>query len=51
MGGEETYYPPLTDLEHAMPAVALENEYRGNHLGADWRIFGKRSAFVGSFAH
>lgn len=48
-GNEYTYYPPLTELSHSMPVVALENEYVGNSLGAEWKIYDKRSAFVGTF--
>ena len=48
-GNEEVYYPPLTNLSHAMPAVSLLDEYHGNHLGMDWRIRDKRNAFVGTF--
>ena len=48
---EEVYYPPLAQhLTHAMPAVALESAYTGNHLGITWNEAGRRSAFVGSFA-
>ncbi len=49
-GNEYTYYPPLTQLSHVMPAVAIDNEYMGNTLGSEWRLFDKRSAFVGTFA-
>jgi hypothetical protein len=49
-GNEVTFYPPLTDLAHSMPAVALTDSYRGPGLGVDWESHGKRSAFVGSFA-
>ncbi len=49
-GNEETYYPPLTTLSHAMPAVALANEFTGDGLGSQWKIYNKRSAFVGTFA-
>jgi hypothetical protein len=49
-GNEYTFYPPLTDTEHAMPAVALRDEYRGPGLGVSWSSQEKRSAFVGSFA-
>jgi hypothetical protein len=48
-GNEETFYPPLTPLAHAMPAVALTDSYRGPGLGVDWESHGKRSAFVGTF--
>ncbi len=49
-GNEITYYPPLTKLNHAMPVVAVSNEYLGHDLGVQWRIFDKRSAFVGTFS-
>jgi hypothetical protein len=49
-GNEYTFYPPLTDTEHAIPAVALRDEYRGPGLGVSWSSQEKRSAFVGSFA-
>jgi hypothetical protein len=49
-GNEETYYPPLTQLAHSMPAVALTDSYSGPGLGTSWDLHGKRSAFVGTFA-
>jgi Protein of unknown function (DUF1326) len=49
-GNEETYYPPLTQLAHSMPAVALTDAYSGPGLGESWSLHGKRSAFVGVFA-
>jgi hypothetical protein len=49
-GNEETYYPPLVETSHAMPAVALTDEYNGPGLGVSWTTHDKRSAFVGSFA-
>ncbi len=49
-GNEDVYYPPLTELSHAMPAVAVDNEYLGGALGSEWHLFEKRSAFVGTFA-
>jgi hypothetical protein len=48
-GNEETYYPPLTETAHAMPAVALTDRYEGPGLGETWSNHDKRSAFVGSF--
>jgi hypothetical protein len=48
---EEVYYPPLAaNLTHAMPAVAVESAYRGNHLGVNWSESGRRGAFVGAFS-
>jgi hypothetical protein len=49
-GNESTFYPPLTETVHAMPAVAELDQYTGNDLGVSWKLSGKRSAFVGSFA-
>src|SRR5580692_4556881 len=48
-GNEVTFYPPLTQLAHSMPAVALTDSYRGPGLDVDWESRGRRSAFVGSF--
>jgi hypothetical protein len=49
-GNEATYYPPLTQLAHSMPAVAMTDMYSGPGLGVSWNLHGKRSAFVGAFA-
>lgn len=49
-GNEVTFYPPLTETTHAMPAVALTDSYHGPGLGVDWESHDKRSAFVGTFA-
>lgn len=49
-GNEVTYYPPLTDTAHHMPAVALTDQYDGPALGETWSTHDKRSAFVGTFA-
>jgi hypothetical protein len=48
-GNEVTFYPPLTEVTHSMPAVATTDLYRGPGLGVDWESHGKRSAFVGTF--
>lgn len=49
-GNEMTFYPPLTATAHAMPAVALTDEYKGPSLGESWSTHDRRSAFVGTFA-
>lgn len=46
---EDAFYDPLTEISHAMPAYALENDYQGDSLDARWRSPDKRSAFVGTF--
>ena len=48
-GNEDTFYPPLTDTNHAMPAVAMTDEYQGQGLNVTWTLHDKRSAFVGTF--
>jgi hypothetical protein len=49
-GNEVTFYPPLTQLSHSMPAVAVTDAYRGPGLGESWDTHGRRSAFIGTFA-
>jgi len=49
-GNEEVYYPPLTQVTHAMPAYTLEESFHGQGLGVVWQREGARSAFVGSFS-
>jgi hypothetical protein len=48
-GNEEVWYPPLTALEHSMPAYALENEFKDSGLNETWSNPFKRSAFLGTF--
>ncbi|MDQ6676359.1 MAG: DUF1326 domain-containing protein [Acidobacteriota bacterium] len=47
---EAVWYSPLTSLNHAMPAYALANDFKGKGLGTTWSSPFKRSAFVGSFS-
>lgn len=49
-GNEVTFYPPLTEVTHSMPAVAITDAYRGPGLGESWDTHGRRSAFIGTFA-
>jgi hypothetical protein len=49
-GNESNYYPPLTNVEHAMSAVALTDEFQGEGLDSKWSSHGRRSAYVGSFS-
>jgi hypothetical protein len=48
-GNEDVFYPPLTKLDHAMPAYALAESYTGPGLGETWSTPYKRSSFVGTF--
>ena len=48
---ESVFYPPLAaNLDHAMPAVAMDSGYQGNHLGTTWKQSNRRGAFVGTFS-
>ena len=49
-GNEFVYYPPLTQVAHAMPAFAIEEAFTGKGLNAVWWRADKRSAFIGTFA-
>ena len=48
-GNESTFYQPLTQVSHAIPAVAMTDSYSGGGLGRTWTLHDKRSAFVGTF--
>jgi hypothetical protein len=48
-GNEDVYYPPLTKLDHAMPAYALADSYQGDGLGETWSNGPRRSGFLGTF--
>lgn len=48
-GNEDVYYPPLTSLDHAMPAFAEVDSFQGQGLGETWKNGPRRSAFLGSF--
>jgi hypothetical protein len=49
-GNEETYYPPLTSVEHAIPAFTERASFKGSGLHLTWEATGQRSAFVASFS-
>jgi hypothetical protein len=46
---EEVWYRPLTKLDHAMPAYAVANQFRGQGLDTTWSSPDKRSSFIGTF--
>jgi len=48
-GNEDIYYPPLTKLDHVMPAYTLETSYQGEGLNEKWNVRFRRSGFVGTF--
>jgi hypothetical protein len=49
-GNEETYYPPLTSVENAMPAFTERAAFKGSGLNLTWEATNQRSAFLASFS-
>ena len=50
-GNEMVFYPPLSaKLDHAMPAFASTDSYKGDGLGATWSVPDRRSSFLGTFS-
>jgi hypothetical protein len=49
-GNEETFYPPLSEVEDAYPVFTEVASYSGPGLDLTWQIAGKRSAFLGKFS-
>ena len=49
-GNETNYYPPLANVDHAMSAVALTDEFQGDGLDSRWSTHDRRSAYVGTFS-
>lgn len=49
-GNEDVYYPPLTDVQGAVPAVTLAHTFTGKDLNTTWSDPHKRSAFIGTFS-
>jgi hypothetical protein len=50
-GNEMVFYPPLSaKLDHAMPAFASTDSFKGDGLGETWSIPDRRSSFLGTFS-
>jgi hypothetical protein len=49
-GNEENYYPPLTNVEHAMPAFTERASFKGSGLNRTWEATGQRNAFLATFS-
>ena len=49
-GNEFVYYPPLTQIGGATPAVSVVDAFSGQGLDTVWTRTGRRNAFVGTFA-
>ncbi len=46
---ESVYYQPLTQVDHAMAAYTVANDYNGKGLGTVWNYSGNRGSFLGTF--
>ena len=46
---EQTWYPPLTEVDHAMPAYTETQMFHGKGLDTTWNYSQKRGSFVGTF--
>ena len=46
---ESVYYEPLTQVDHAMAAYTVANDYNGKGLGTVWNYTGNRGSFLGTF--
>ncbi len=49
-GNEDTFYPPLTDVQGAYPVFTELASFTGPGLNETWQLAGRRSAFLGAFA-
>lgn len=46
---ETAYYPPLAQVTHFAPGVAVEGSYSGRGLGTSWSFPESRSAYMATF--
>lgn len=49
-GNEETFYPPLTEVEQSYPVYTDLATFQGKGLDLTWQIAGTRSAFLAKFS-
>jgi hypothetical protein len=47
---DDIYYMPLVALDHAMPAFAVEQSFRGDGLNYQMHQFARSSAYLGTFS-
>lgn len=50
-GNERTFYPPLTKVKEAHPAITQIASYRGTGLNRTWQMTDYRSAFLAQFEY
>jgi hypothetical protein len=46
---EIAYYPPLAQVTHFAPGVAIEGKFTGKGLGSTWSVPDSRSVYMGTF--
>jgi hypothetical protein len=46
---EQTFYPPLTNVENSAPAYTVDASFRGRGLGAQWSSPLTRGAYLATF--
>jgi hypothetical protein len=49
-GNQMLYYPPLSRVTDATPAMALTQEFHGRGLDATWKLINKTSGFTAKFS-
>jgi len=49
-GNEDRFYPPLTNVDGALPAFTELASFAGRELNLTWQMTDKRSAYLGTFA-
>ena len=46
---DNIYYGPLVELDHAMPAFAIEASFQGEGMGVKLNDYRRSSVYMGSF--
>lgn len=49
-GNQLLYYPPLSPVQNAVPAMALTQEFQGKGLDMTWKLINKTSGFLAGFS-
>jgi len=49
-GNEDTFYPPLTEVQDAYPVFTEKAAFKGTGLNLTWEEIGKRSGFLAAFS-
>jgi hypothetical protein len=49
-GNEDTFYPPLTEIQNPAAVFTELSAYRGDGLNMTWESTGQRNAYLGRFS-